>query len=115
MSENDLLSRHCVEYPRGTPTLSPEAIDRNLRLVPGWELQDDGKSLRRAQRFEDFMAAVDFVNKVAALAEEEQHHPDIRIYSYRFVALDFSTHSIGGLSDNDFIMAAKVNRLLPAL
>jgi 4a-hydroxytetrahydrobiopterin dehydratase len=60
----------------------------------------------------DFMATVDLVNKVAALAEEEQHHPDIRIHGYRNIVLDLSTHSLGGLTDNDFIMAAKINRLL---
>jgi 4a-hydroxytetrahydrobiopterin dehydratase len=113
MSESDLLNRHAQELPSGTPTLTPDAVQRYLAMVPAWQVVDDGKTLRRTQRFEDFMAAVDFVNKVAQLAEEEQHHPDIRIYSYRFVDLDFSTHSIGGLSDNDFIMAAKANRLLP--
>jgi 4a-hydroxytetrahydrobiopterin dehydratase len=61
----------------------------------------------------DFVTAVDAVNKVAAVAEEEQHHPDIRIYGYRNLELDLSTHSIGGLSLNDFIMAAKINRALP--
>jgi 4a-hydroxytetrahydrobiopterin dehydratase len=60
----------------------------------------------------DFMAAVDAVNKIAALAEQEQHHPDIRIHGYRNLVLDLSTHSIGGLSLNDFIMAAKINRML---
>jgi 4a-hydroxytetrahydrobiopterin dehydratase len=60
------------------------------------------------------MAAIDLVGKVALIAEEEQHHPDIRIHGYRNLVLDFSTHSIGGLTDNDFIMAAKINRLLDA-
>jgi 4a-hydroxytetrahydrobiopterin dehydratase len=112
MSEADLLSRHCVELPASTPTLTKEAVDRYLPLVPGWELVADGKGLRFTRRFDDFMAVIDCVNKVAGLAEEEQHHPDFRIYSYRWLALDLSTHSIGGLSDNDFIMAAKINRLL---
>ena len=110
MSEADLLSRHCVEYAQGSPTLSKEDVDRYLPLVPGWELLEDGKTLQRRQRCADFMAAIGFVNKVAELAEEEQHHPDIRVYSYRWLELQLSTHSIGGLSDNDFIMAAKINQ-----
>jgi 4a-hydroxytetrahydrobiopterin dehydratase len=112
MSEADLLNRHCVELPAGTPTLPPATVESMLALVPGWEVQEEGKILRQTRRFDDFEAAIAFVNKVAALAEEEQHHPDILIFSYRYVGLDLSTHSIGGLSDNDFIMAAKINRLL---
>ena len=113
MNETDWLNRHCVEYAPGTPPLAREAVERYLPLVPGWELVDDGKALRRSARFDDFMAAIDFVNRVAVVAEEEQHHPDVRIYSYRWASLDLSTHSIGGLSDNDFIMAAKINKLTP--
>jgi 4a-hydroxytetrahydrobiopterin dehydratase len=126
-SLDDLLNGHCVEYAKGTPTLDGEAVRRLLPLVPGWELVRaderavsrarppsgaDGQGLRWSKRTADFMTAVDAVNKVAALAEEEQHHPDIRIHGYRNLVLDLSTHSIGGLSLNDFIMAAKVNRAL---
>jgi 4a-hydroxytetrahydrobiopterin dehydratase len=80
-----------------------------MRLVPGWELVDDGKGLRFTERMADFQTAIDFVVKVAKIAEEQQHHPDIQVRSYRTLQLDFSTHSIGGLTDNDFIMAARVN------
>lgn len=124
---DDLLNGHCTEYPKGTPTLKQEAVDELLPLIPGWTLVPatersisarkphepaDGMALQLTKRLPDFMTAVDLVNKVAALAEEEQHHPDIRIHGYRNLVLDLSTHSIGGLSDNDFIMAAKINRLL---
>ena len=60
-----------------------------------------------------FTEALAFVNKVGEIAEAEDHHPDIRIHGYRNVDLDLSTHSIGGLSQNDFIMAAKINELIP--
>jgi 4a-hydroxytetrahydrobiopterin dehydratase len=111
MSEADLLDRHPVELPAGTPTLTPEQVAGYLPLVAGWELVEEGKTIRQTRRFDNFRAALDFVNKVGDLAEEEGHHPDILIFSYRYVGLDLSTHSIGGLSDNDFIMAAKINHL----
>jgi 4a-hydroxytetrahydrobiopterin dehydratase len=111
-SLDDLLNGHCHEYPKGSPSLNRTEINERIPLVPNWELVDDGAGLRFSRRLGDFMAAVDLVNKVAALAEEEQHHPDIRIHGYRNLVLDLSTHSIGGLTDNDFIMAAKINRLL---
>jgi 4a-hydroxytetrahydrobiopterin dehydratase len=106
----DLLNRRCVEYAKGSPTLTEAEIQERMPLVPDWELID-GKLLRFSQRMADFPTVIDFVNQVAALAEEEQHHPDIRIHSYRSLEIEFSTHSIGGLTDNDFIMAAKINRL----
>lgn len=109
---NDLLEGHCVEYPKGSATLNKSEVAERIPLVPNWELVDDGKGIRFNRRMADFMAAIDAVNKVAAVAEEEQHHPDIRVYGYRNLQLDLSTHSIGGLTDNDFIMAAKINRLL---
>ncbi|MPZ50521.1 MAG: 4a-hydroxytetrahydrobiopterin dehydratase [Dehalococcoidia bacterium] len=111
MNETDLLNRHPVELPAGTPTLTPDAVEKMLPLVPGWDLADEGKGLHRRQRFADFVSAIAFVNRVAELAEVEQHHPDIHVTGYRWLDLDLSTHSIGGLSDNDFIMAAKINRL----
>ena len=123
---DDLLNLHCVELPKGTPTLEPAVVERLLALVPGWLLLpasdrsisrtrpptgSDGQALQLSKRLAGFMAAIELVNKVAALAEEEQHHPDIRIHGYRNLVLDLSTHSIGGLSLNDFIMAAKINAL----
>jgi 4a-hydroxytetrahydrobiopterin dehydratase len=113
MSESELLSKHPVELPAGTPTLDAATVERLMAAVPGWSLEDGGKTLRLKRRFDGgFLEAVAFLDKVAPLAEEEDHHPDVRIYSYRWLDLDFSTHSIGGLSENDFIMAAKVNRLM---
>lgn len=112
MDLNDLLNSHSVEMVPGTPPLPANEVTQLLQLVPGWTLADDGKGIHLKQRFGGFVPAVEFVNRVAALAEEEDHHPDVRIYSYRWLDLDLATHSIGGLSKNDFIMAAKINRLL---
>ncbi len=111
MSELDnLLSQHCVEYASGTPPLDAAAVEAYLARVPGWRLEEG--VLRRRLRFGDFMALITFTNRLAYLAEQEQHHPDYLVHGYRRLRLDFATHSIGGLSPNDFIMAAKVNRLL---
>jgi 4a-hydroxytetrahydrobiopterin dehydratase len=110
MSETDLLNQHCVEYAAGTPPLSPAEVERYLAQVPGWRLQDG--VVRRGLLFPDFAALIAFVNQLALLAEDEQHHPDFLVYGYRRMRIDFATHSIGGLSLNDFIMAAKVNQLL---
>ena len=79
--------------------------------VAGWNLNDDFTRLSRRFEFEDFRKAMEFVNRVAELAEEQGHHPDIAIH-WNKVDLVLWTHKIGGLHENDFILAAKVNRLL---
>lgn len=111
MDVNDLLNSHCREYPKGSEPLSASDIQLRLPLTPGWELVESGGELRFSERMADFPAVIDFVNKVAALAEEEQHHPDLHVTGYRNLRIDLATHSIGGLTDNDFIMAAKINQM----
>jgi len=105
----ELIGRHCVACEKGMPPLTPPHADAYLPQVPDWELRE-GKSLRRRFRFRDFREAMAFVNRVAALAEAEGHHPDFRI-SHNRVTMDLMTHAIGGLSENDFIFAAKTDRL----
>ncbi len=113
MDIEDLLNSHCVEQAKGTPPLPAAEVEECLKLVPGWSLTEDGKAIRLKQRFAGgFASVVEFVDRIKDIAEAEDHHPDLRIYSYRWLDLDFGTHSIGGLSKNDFIMAARVNRLL---
>ena len=112
MSETDLAGRRCQACTPGTPVLERGRVEELLPQVAGWQLADDGKGLHFERRMKDFAEALALVNRVGAIAEEEDHHPDIRIFSYRNVALDLSTHAIGGLSENDFILAAKINRLL---
>lgn len=79
-----------------------------LKKVEGWTWKGNG--IQKVYRFTDFQASMSFVNKVAALAEEEGHHPDISI-SWNKVTLALTTHAIGGLSENDFILAAKIDRI----
>ena len=108
----NLTSQSCEACRPGTPTLPHEDVERLLPQVSGWTLSDDGMSLHWTKRFADFAEALAFVNKVGEIAEAEDHHPDFRIHGYRNVDLELSTHAIGGLSRNDFIMAAKINELL---
>jgi len=82
-----------------------EEAEALMEQAPGWELEED--KLSRRFKFRDFREAMAFVNRVADLAEEEGHHPDIHIFWNR-VQLDLTTHAIKGLSENDFIMAAKI-------
>ncbi len=87
--------------------------DAALKLaaeVNGWTLVEDHKSISREFTFKDFKEAMIFINKVADLAESEGHHPDIHCW-WNKVKLELSTHAIGGLSNNDFILASKINRL----
>lgn len=78
------------------------------KLLPDWELAKNGRKISRTILFRDFVSAMAFVGKAAKIAEREGHHPDIAV-SYNKVTLDLWTHSIGGLSENDFIVAAKIS------
>lgn len=108
----DLTQKHCIPCEEGTPPLSNEEEDKFKAQVPNWSLLRDGEhKIRRQFKFKDFMAAIDFVNKVAKIADEEGHHPDFYIF-YNKVQLDLYTHAAGGLHENDFIIANKVDKLL---
>jgi len=108
----DLAVRRCVPCERGTPPLTQETAERLLAQVPSWTLEAPGAALRRIFQCTDFKAAIAFVQTVAELADAEGHHPDIAIH-YRRVTLTLTTHAIRGLSENDFILAAKINLLRP--
>ncbi len=79
-----------------------------MKFLPHWDLAKNNKKISRTLLFSDFMTAFVFITKVAKISEREGHHPDIHIF-YNKVILDVWTHSIGGLSENDFILAAKIN------
>jgi 4a-hydroxytetrahydrobiopterin dehydratase len=106
-----LAAKSCVPCRGGVPPLSASEVEPLLRQTPGWTLADGGARLRRGFEFRDFVEAMRFVNRVADLAEEQGHHPDIAIHWNR-VDLTLWTHKIGGLHQNDFILAARINRLL---
>ena len=108
----DLTKKHCVPCEGGTLPLSEEKENELIKQTAEWRLSRDGvHKISRMVKFKDFKTAMKFVNKVADLAESEDHHPDFKIV-YNKVWLDLFTHAVGGLSENDFIMAAKINKLL---
>lgn len=93
--------------------MEPDRAREYLAQTPGWSLNDEADRISRSFRFESFPAAIDFVNRVAELAEREGHHPDLEIH-YRDVKVVLYTHKIDGLHENDFIMAAKIDQLAGA-
>ena len=112
-----LTSKKCIPCESGTPPLTKKEYGPLLKhLKLDWEVLEDlpagrqGKKIRHEFKFKDFVKAMNFVNKVADLAESENHHPNIHIY-YSRVVIDLTTHSVGGLSENDFILAAKIEDL----
>ena len=93
------------------PPLTPAEAGRLLAELHGdWKLASDAKSLKRSLKFKDFYRTMSFVNAVAHVANVEDHHPDLEV-GYNYCRITYSTHSIGGLSQNDFICAAKIDRL----
>lgn len=115
MAAENLLAKKCVPCEGGTPHMSREAAGKYLEQVPGWILQpgdlEPAGKIEREFPFKSFKAAMRFVNSVADIAEGEGHHPNIYLFDYRKVRLTLTTHAIGGLSENDFILAAKINKL----
>ncbi|MFA7302371.1 MAG: 4a-hydroxytetrahydrobiopterin dehydratase [Candidatus Paceibacterota bacterium] len=105
-----LSEKRCVACEGGVDPLTPEAAENLLEQVPGWELVASATGLAREFKFKDFLAAIAFVDQVADIAEYEGHHPNIHIY-YDRVRIELTTNAISGLSENDFIVAAKISTL----
>ncbi|MCR4326490.1 MAG: 4a-hydroxytetrahydrobiopterin dehydratase [Candidatus Roizmanbacteria bacterium] len=108
----DLIQKHCVPCEGGTKPLTQEEAAPYLQAVPHWIVDDEGKKIKRTFVFKDFMEAVDFINRIAAVAQQEGHHPDLKLFNYKKVSVTLSTHAINGLSTNDFILAAKTDTLV---
>ncbi|MAT65058.1 MAG: 4a-hydroxytetrahydrobiopterin dehydratase [Gammaproteobacteria bacterium] len=106
-----LREQHCKSLPKGSPAMPLEQAAGTLsQLHDDWELDRDTPALVRSFRFRDFYQTVAFVNAVAWIANREDHHPDLEV-SYNRCVVHFTTHSVGGLSENDFICAARVDAL----
>ena len=108
----DILSgKKCEPCEGGVAPYSLEEARAQLELLEGWELSHDGQRIRKEWTVTNFMAGLGFFNKVAEIAEDDGHHPDLHIEGYRNVAIELWTHAIGGLSQNDFILAAKIDQV----
>jgi len=105
----DLARRRCGACGSDTPRLTAEQVREIVSEVPQWTLEGD--SLVRDLKLKNFRAALDLLNRVGALAEAEGHHPDLTIHAWNRLRVQLSTHAIGGLSINDFILAAKIDQL----
>lgn len=105
----NLLKKICVSCEgKGIKPFDRAVAEDYLKEVPDWNLDADAKRIFKEFKFKDFIGAINFVNTVAEIAETEGHHPDIQIH-YNKVLLELWTHAIGGLSENDFILAAKID------
>ena len=109
MSEH-LADKTCVPCRGGVPPLKGTELEKLHRIIPRWTVVDDHHLLREF-RFPDFKQALDFVNRVGDLAEEQGHHPDI-LLAWGKAEITLWTHKIDGLTESDFIMAAKIDRIL---
>ena len=104
----ELDQERCVPYEKGGIPLSQTEAQNLATSVPAWTLSE--KKIERLFTFKDFKTSIAFVNKVAAIAEEQNHHPDIAVF-YNKVKVTLSTHKVGGLTRNDFIVAAKIDNI----
>jgi len=107
----DLTSKKCVPCEGGVPPLAQQEVSELLPRVPGWALSADRKRIRREWRARNFAAGLRFLDRVGELAEGEGHHPDLHLVGYRNVAIEITTHAVGGLTENDFILAAKIDEI----
>jgi 4a-hydroxytetrahydrobiopterin dehydratase len=107
--DTTLVDGHCLPLPPGTKALTRGEIDSLLKQVQGWTY--DGKVISKTYSFKNYYETMAFVNAIAWIAHREDHHPDLAV-GYNRCRVEFSTHSIGGISRNDFICAARIERLL---
>lgn len=108
---SSLKQKKCVPCEGGVKPLTPGEYGAFLeRELTNWRVREE-KYLEKEYKFPDFKKSLEFINKAGALAEEEGHHPDILLYSWNHVKLTLYTHAIGGLSENDFILASKIDSI----
>lgn len=106
-----LAQKRCKPCEGGVTPYSADEAAVQLEKLSGWRLTRDGTRIRKDWTTKHFRAAMDFFNAVTQVAEADQHHPDLHLESYRNVWVELYTHAIGGLSENDFILAAKIDQL----
>ena len=105
----DLTNKKCKPCEGGVPPLSADEAKKLHSALKGWGLSP--KKIEKSYEFKNFVEALAFVNRVGAVAESEGHHPDIFLHSWKWVRIDLWTHAVDGLTENDFIVAAKIDEL----
>jgi len=103
-----LVERRCAACAPGTPALSPEQLEELCKEVPAWSIVD-GVKIRREYRFKTYMDGARWVPIIAEIADNDDHHPDLHVF-FKKVVVELWTHTVNGLSENDFIVAAKFDR-----
>ena len=106
----DLAQKKCVPCEAESPPLSRSSAEALLSQITGWNLSAEAKKISKTFKFKNFREAISFANAIAEIAETEGHHPDLSI-SWGKVAVELTTHAVKGLSENDFILAAKIDSL----
>ncbi|MCO8122072.1 4a-hydroxytetrahydrobiopterin dehydratase [Stieleria sp. TO1_6] len=107
-----LAAAKCVPCEGGVDKLTGEQADSYAQATPEWELDAAASAISRKINCKNFVRAVELVNRIAEVAETQQHHPDLHLTGYRHLKVVLTTHAIGGLSENDFILAAQIDQLL---
>jgi 4a-hydroxytetrahydrobiopterin dehydratase len=107
-----LTEKKCVPC-EGNIAMAFTIAETTVRLgeLPGWALGQDGKSIERSYALKNFVACVDLINKIKGIAEDEMHHPDLHLTGYKNLKVVLYTHALGGVTENDLIVAAKINQL----
>ena len=106
-----LTSRKCVPCEGIGRAYTPAEIQTQLSQIPGWVLAEDQKSIERAFVLKNFVACVNLINTIKDIAENEMHHPDLHLTGFRNLKVVLYTHALGGVTENDLIVAAKINQL----
>ena len=110
-SPDELVKKKCLPCEGGVDPCPLGEAEDQLQQLPGWYLTHEGQRIRKDWKVKHFLAGMDFFQRCAELAEADGHHPDLHIEGYRNVSVELWTHAIGGLSENDFILAAKIDQL----
>jgi len=111
MEIGNLTEKVCKACEGFEDPMSFNEAKRYLKKIDDWEITKDKKSINKEFIFKNFKTAIEFINKVAIIAEKEGHHPDIFLHNYKKVKIELKTHAINGLSENDFIEAAKIDKI----
>ena len=106
-----LVAKKCVPCEGGVEPCTVEFANQQLKELPGWHLTSDNQRIRKDWEVKNFVAGLEFFSRVGEVAEAEAHHPDLHLVGYKNVSIEIWTHAIGGLSENDFVLAAKIDQL----